>query len=229
VLIEYNSLSHQGTVVMRALVGDALKPVGTFTVSELLLFLLINSARALEVSLLQEVRDIDCEVKDGDRTITKVHIDKKDYELSITDKQGVTRAYKQEKFLDRAILAVAESDPTDRILVQILPGAEGLLIKGAVIPFLEKNCEDTGASKTCKSDGIKELYWSPEELRVKTDKMKVKAPIVRYGFFANHGTFTYARENSKGRQGYPAVFLIDYGAKVEMVLGAASRLDCKYP
>ncbi len=171
------------------------------------------------VSLLQETREIECAVdaKNFDRVV----IDPKDTKITLSNGKDVVREYERVKFLDSAILAKASNGSF--VLFQVLLSGDNWLTEGDLIPFVEKNCDDTGASKTCKNDVIKKLFWSPEKLSLATAKWNLNGAVETYGFLANHATFFRARDK-KGM----GVTLIDSGSNVELVVGSTLQAKCKY-
>ena len=121
--------------------------------------------------------------------------------------QAKIKEFSRDKFLDSAILL-------NDAFFQILPNGEAQFTEGRLFNFFEKDCDDTGASKTCKTVAFKKLFWSPEKLTVDG----VGGAITQYGYFANHATFFLS----------PGLTLIDFGRELTLLTGEALRLKCVY-
>ncbi len=163
------------------------------------------------VSLIQEQNDIECLSSES----KKILINKKDSFFNVGNKK-----YKAVEFLDTAILA---KNNNEYALIQMLQNDEAYLVSGFFSNFAEKNCNDTGASKTCSNKNFHQLYWSSSKLNMsikpqKTDKMKV----IRYGVYPNDGTYFIASNESSGQ------VIIDYGSKLQTVYGSFKKLKCSY-
>jgi hypothetical protein len=170
--------------------------------------LLIAFAWASPVSLLQETREIECvfaakEHPKYDRLV----IERKDSKIEAFKGKEKVAEFARVKFLDSAILL-------DGALFQILPNGEAQFTEGKLISFQEKDCEDTGASKTCKTDSFKKLFWSPEKLTMDGQGGALR----QYGFFANHATYFLS----------DGLSLLDYGRELNLLVGPARKVTCKY-
>lgn len=183
---------------------------------------------AENISLLQETKEISCENLDGSSEIKSLWIDKKDYILKVTLKSGAEETFEQVKFFDRGILAKSLTLQKRILFFQVLENGQTLLHLGELFSFREADCEDTGASKTCKTKDLGTLLWTPEKLSLKKPKLKLTLDISRYGFFPNKATFTYAQAPKKTKMGYASLLLIDSGAPVDLLVGNSSLLSCAY-
>jgi hypothetical protein len=164
-------------------------------------------AWASPVSLLQETREIECVFAKAHPKYGRLVIERKDTKIEAFKGKEKIAEFARVKFLDSAILL-------DGALFQILPNGEAQFTEGKLISFLEKDCEDTGASKTCRADGFKKLFWSPEKLT-----MDGKGGALRqYGFFANHATYFLS----------DGLSLLDYGRELNLLVGPARKMNCKY-
>lgn len=198
------------------------------TFASLLLSCCPSLVCAENISLLQETKEISCENLDGSSEIKSLWIDKKDYLLKLTTKSGAEETFEQIKFFDRGILAKSQNVQKRTLFFQVLENGRTLLHIGDLIAFKEGDCEDTGASKTCKSEALGTFLWTPEKLSLKKSKLNLKLEISRYGFFPNKATFTYAQASKKTKLGYPSLLLIDSGAQVDLLVGNSSLLSCAY-
>lgn len=189
--------------------------------------LLSSSAWGQGISLLQETRDIECSVTDGDQTLRGLWIDKKDTKLEL-NYPDQSEEFEQVKFLDRGILAKSKRDESKFLFFQILNNQQLVLHLGRLVELKESDCEDIGAAKKCKSSSLKELIWTPEKLVYNGESEKRNTDIKHYGFFPNKGTYSLGFESRKMKHGYPSLLLLDYGAPVELLVGHSSFLKCNY-
>lgn len=171
---------------------------------------------AAPVSLLQETRAIECTFSEGHPKFDRLVIDAKDTKIEAFKDGKLVTEFLRTKFLDSAILLKTPTTGSagDAALFQILNNGEMRLSEGRLISFLEKDCEDTGASKTCKAVGFKKLLWSPEKLQMD----ELGGPMKQYGFFANHATYFLAKDLS----------LLDYGRELNLLAGPSRKVSCGY-
>jgi hypothetical protein len=99
---------------------------------------------------------------------------------------------------------------------------------GASYDLRERECEDTGASKTCAGVGIDKLYWSAEKLELTVAGRAVSTVVNRYGHFPNDGTYLYGSNGKTEKSGKVSLLLMDYGSKFQVISGHVSGLKCKY-
>lgn len=171
-------------------------------------------AVATPVSLLQETRAIECTFAKSHPKFDRLVIDAKDTKIEAFKASKKTAEFARVKFLDSAILL---EGPDGGALFQILMNGEAQFTEGRLISFMEKDCDDTGASKTCHAGEIKKLFWSPEKLEASVDK-DYGGAIRHYGFFANHATYFLS----------DGLSLLDYGRELNLLVGPARALKCKY-
>lgn len=167
----------------------------------------LSSALASPVSLLQETREIECSFLKPPAAYDRLVIERKDTKIEAFKGNTKIKEFARTHFLDSAILL-------EDAFFQILPSGEAQFTEGRLIHFLEKDCDDTGASKTCKAQDFKKLFWSPEKLTMDGQG----GPITQYGYFANHATFFLS----------PGLTLIDFGRELTLLAGEARRLKCVY-
>lgn len=183
-----------------------------------------------KLSLVQETQNIACSPKDTSSKIQKLLLGKKDKVLRVTFKNGLTITYKSVEFLDTAVLM---TDKKDHILFQIFNNGDIYLTKGTLNTFFETTpnkdlgCRDTGASKECTAGG-EPLLWTPTHLKY-TSVFPAALPVVEYGQYPNDATHFAAHSQPvrKGLKG-PALALLDYGAKLQLLAGQAQQLNCQY-
>ena len=172
--------------------------------------LLITTLWASPVSLLQETREIECKFTRPHPRYDRLVIERKDAKVDAYLKGKKTAEFTRRKFLDSAISL--DGPNGSRAILHILMNGEPRFTEGQVTAFQEKDCDDTGASKTCKIPGT--LFWSPEQLRLD----KKGGAIQHYGFFANHATYFLA----------PGLALVDYGRDLDLFDGPSYDLNCHY-
>ncbi len=171
------------------------------------LILLLNLAWASPVSLLQETREIECTFLKPQRKFDRLVIERKDSKIDLYKGNEKVSELLRVKFLDSAILLTGA-------LFQILPNGDAQFTEGKSVHFLEKDCEDTGGSKTCKTSEFKKLFWSPEKLTMDG----TGGALSHYGFFANHATYFLS----------PGLTLLDFGRELTLLIGQAEKVSCKY-
>lgn len=173
--------------------------------------------------MLQETQAIACEFESKAEAYDRLVIDRKDTKLTLFKGTEVVKEFAREKFLDSAMLVKGTGGAA---LFNILPNGDIFFTDGTMYEFMEKNCDDTGASKTCKTEQIKKLFWSPEKLQLKTVKENIDGVLDQYGYLANHATYFVARDRKK--KFGASIALIDYGSALQMVVGPSFRMKCKY-
>lgn len=178
-----------------------------------LLFFFVGAASATPVSLLQETRTIECVFVKAHPKYDRLVVDAKDTKIEAFKDGAKAAEYARTKFLDSAILLDAPGG--GGALLHVLMNGEAQFSEGPLLKFLEKDCEDTGASKTCKTADFKKLFWSPEKLEMDG---KSGGVLQQYGFFANHATYFLSKDLS----------LLDYGRELNLLVGPARALKCKY-
>lgn len=176
------------------------------------LFLFLLSANAAPVSLLQETRSIECKFEKSHPMYDRLVIDPKDTKIEAFKGTDKLAEYTRTKFLDSAILLLAPDGGA--ALFQVLMNGTPQFTEGKLISFMEKDCDDTGASKTCKTEHFKKLFWSPEKLTMDGKG----GSIQQYGYFANHATYFISKDLS----------LLDYGRELNLLVGPARAMKCAY-
>ena len=181
--------------------------------------LLCSPAFANPVSLLQETREIECTFEKKHPAYDRLVVERKDSKIDAYKGKEKVAEFTRTKFLDSAILLSA---PKGAALSQVLMNGTAQFTDGELLQLQEKDCEDTGASKTCHTTEIKKLFWSPEKLEfngaTKPGAKMVGGAIRQYGFFANHATYFLA----------DGISLLDFGRDLTLLVGVARPLKCKY-
>ena len=193
--------------------------------SLILLSLIASAAQAEPVSMFQERLEIECKGPAGtgpDRFV----IDRKDTVITLYKGEKIVDEMERLAFLDTAFLVRSKSDTSKHALFQIMPNGSTTFLTGERLQLKEADCDDTGASKTCKNETFKKLFWSPEKVELEYAKGKVGGAIESYGFFANKATFFRSRASQKKNE--PTLVLIDHGAPIDIVIGVSSPVDCHY-
>lgn len=173
-----------------------------------------SGAWATPVSLLQETRAIECSFLKPHPKFDRLVIDAKDTKVEAFKEGKAAAEFTRTRFLDSAILLSAPNAADGGALLHILTNGDVQFSEGRLLKFLEQDCEDTGASKTCKAPGFKKLFWSPEKLTMDGQGGALR----HYGFFANHATYFVAQD----------LTLLDYGRELHLLAGPARTLRCNY-
>jgi hypothetical protein len=196
---------------------------------------------AVAVSMLQEHREIACRLPTKisfSRPTLKDSIeadgfamDAKETKMRLLAGDKTVAELERIKFLDSAVSMVAKDDPKLVVLFQILPNGTTTLLHANRYLMREADCADTGASKTCKNDGVKRLFWSPERLELEADGSRFSGSIDQYGFFAYHATYfraVNAKNTPSSKAGQAAITLIDFGSPFEVFEGRLWSVQCRY-
>lgn len=176
-----------------------------------------------KLSLLQEDRDIVCIVNHTGSNIRQVTVDRRDRYLTVAWKSGRSTTYESLEFLDSAVLFEKHREAA---LFQIFQNTEVYLTIGRLLGFRER-CETVGAGKECSVNN-ETFYWSPGYLKLES-LFPAPLPVVEYGHYPNDATHFAAHSQPvrMGRSG-PALALLDYGVRLELIAGEAQRLRCQY-
>ena len=193
--------------------------------SAILLTLIASAAHAEPVSMFQERLEIECKARAAS-AFDRFVIDRKDTVITLFKGGKTVDEMERVAFLDTAFLVRSKSDAGKHALFQIMPNGTTTFLTGERLQLKEADCDDTGASKTCKNETFKKLFWSPERVELETIKSKVGGPIESYGFFANKATFF--RSRASGKKTEPTLVLIDHGAPIDMVFGLSIPVECSY-
>lgn len=177
-----------------------------------------------KLSLVQEELDIVCTPTHSASKLKKITIDKRDRYLWVERKNGKTIMYDDVEFLDTAVLF--EDSKKQAALFQIFENGQMYITLGKLFD-LRENCETVGASKHCPVNR--------ENFVIRPDALKLESffpaplPVVEYSQYPNDGTqFTaHSQPVRLGRIG-PAMTLIDYGFRMQLVAGEAQKLKCEY-
>ena len=181
-------------------------------------------AQAEPISLLQETHSTECRlVKHG--MYERLWMDRKEYQLKLWTAKGEAKLFERVLFLDSAVLFKSVDRPESFALFQIHNNGEVHLTTGDRLEFFEKDCEDTGASKTCRTSEIKKFFWSSEKLSLQRLSESLEGPVSTYGALVNHGT--YFESFGLGRKKDMALVLIDYGSKLHIVVGPGAVAQCQ--
>ncbi len=217
-----------------------------FAFSTLALLEPVTQARAtadtaVAVSMLQEHREIACrlpaKISFARRTLKDsidadgFAMDAKETKMRLLSGEKTVAELERIKFLDSAVSMVAKDDPKFVLLFQILPNGSTTLLHANRFLMREADCADTGASKTCKNDGVKRLFWSPEKLELEADRSRFAGSIDQYGFFAYHATYFRAvnpKNTPSSKAGQAAITLIDFGSPFEVFEGRLWSVQCRY-
>jgi hypothetical protein len=155
----------------------------------------------------------------------KVHCtDRQNFKIEISENDQVLitsegHFYDSIEYLDSAIF-LKNKVGSQHALFQLVEGDKAFFVEGEMKTFIEKLCNDTGASKSCGETGVeKRLTWTPEFLGYTQPAYSVK----RYGVYPNDGTFFIATDGiNKGTA------LIDFGSKFQVIDGSFRELKCTY-
>ncbi len=167
--------------------------------------LLSLSEKSFSLSLLQEEKAIACQSEQS-----TVVIEARDRYFEVNSKR-----FQLVEFLDSAILA--RSHDKEYALIQLLPKNQAVVIQGALLDFVERDCRQVKAHKVCRSGSV-EIGWAPTWLEAESGRL----PLIHYQVYPNDGTGFVAMKKGEG------LALIDFGSKFQIVSGQAQRLDCHY-
>lgn len=178
------------------------------------------------LSLHQDEKGLNCAGKN-----LTFSIDKRDENLDLIklSRKNKRLKMKSAKFLGEGAVFVPKKQgaqpSTEAALFHLLENEQAQILIGQRYLMRERRCTDTGASKTCKSNEVKKLYWSPEQLSIELKETqqeiasrKLKSSVVRYGTFQKEATYFYG-ENAA---------LIDFGSDFWLFIGQIYQVNCRY-
>ena len=164
-----------------------------------------SSEKSFSLSLLQEKKAILCQSE-----LSTVMIEARDRYFEVNSKR-----FELVEFLDSAILA--RSQDKEYALIQILPKNQAVIIQGALLEFVERDCRQVKAHKICQSNSG-QIGWAPTWLETESGRL----PLIHYQVYPNDGTGFIAVKEGEG------LALVDFGSKFQVVSGQAQRLECEY-
>lgn len=122
--------------------------------------------------------------------------------------------------------------PVSAVLFHILENGTILLTLAERYAFQEQDCVIKTDEKVCQNAAIAQFAWDAEKVawRGKKDGKETEftAPIRRYGYFPHDGTYFYAHETKQPQPDKQSLIVLDYGARLHLLIGRSVELRCRY-